>query len=131
MAILINNRVIQPGTELGILRKGNSIDGRPIVAHQIRVYSSEDKDGNQQPITVEANHVVEAYKCVIDEKGNGVVLAHSIVDGKKFKVYAVNIFLIDHMLPEKVAKVYGYNPDGTKRAQGKKRGRKSTKHNRE
>ena len=124
MKSLINTNVIRPGTELGILRLGNTMDGRKAAAHHIKLYTPEDADGNQEAIKVNANHVVETYDCGIEEDGTAFVKAHSTVDGKRFKLKAPHIVLIDHMLPEKLARVYGFNPDGTKRKQGKKRGRK-------
>ena len=123
MISLINTNVIRPGTELAILRLGTSIDGTATATHFLRVFSAEDKEGNQNTITVKANHIVEVYECgVINE--SGFVKAHSVVDGAKFMLKADNIHLVDGMLPEKIARVYGFHTDGTKRKQGKKRGRK-------
>ena len=124
MANLINTNVIKPGTELGVMRIGTSMDGSPVISHRIKLYSAEDTDGNQTAISVNANHIVEVYECGIDEQKRAFAKAHSIIDGKRYIVFAIHVKLIDHMLPEKLAKVYGFNPDGTKKKQGKKRGRK-------
>jgi len=123
---LINISVIKPGTEIAILRYGRNIAGVKIASLLYNVYGEEDKDGNQVQKTVRANHIVETSKCGVDD-GVGYVRTFSVIDGKLFKLYAPDIKLIDHMLPEKLAKVYGFNPDGSKRKQGKKRGRKPNK----
>lgn len=124
MVNLINTNVIRPGTEVAILRLGTSIDGSATASHFLRVFSAEDKDGEQETITVKANHIVETFECGVTDKGIGFIKAHSIVDGTNFLLKAKDIHLIDNMLPEKIAKVYGFNADGTKRKLGKKRGRK-------
>lgn len=121
---LININVIKPGTEIAVLRYGKSIDGTVAATHLLRVFSSEDTDGNQSAIQVKANHIVEVYDCSVDEDGTAQLKAHSTIDGLDCKFGAEHIKLIDHMLPEKLASVYGFNIDGTRRKQGKKRGRK-------
>ena len=121
---LININVIKPGTEIAVLRYGTSLDGSVAATHFLRVFSAEDKEGNQKTKKIKANHIVEVYKCGIDEDGIAFLNAHSTVDGIECKFGADSIKLIDHMLPEKLASVYGFNADGTKRKQGKKRGRK-------
>ena len=122
---LININVIKPGTEIAVLRYGKSLDGSATATNLLKVFGAEDKDGNQRTINVNANHIVEIYKCSIDKKGIAVLNAHSTVDGSNCEFGAESIKLIDYMLPEKLAGVYGYNANGTKRKQGKKRGRKS------
>jgi len=124
---LINIDVVKPGTEIAVLRYGKSLDGSAAATNKLRVFEAEDKDGNQKTININANHIVEIYKCAITEKGLAVLNAQSIVDGEECEFGAESIQLIDHMLPTKLAGVYGYNADGTKRKQGKKRGRKSKK----
>lgn len=124
---LINISVIKPGTEIAILRYGTSMDGSRTATNLLKVYSDEDNDGTQNPIKINANHIVEIYECGVDKEGVVYIKAHSVVDGKKFRLCASDIKLIDHMLPEKLAGVYGFNPDGTKKKQGKKRGRKPNK----
>ena len=124
---LININVIKPGTEIAVLRYGKSLDGSVAATNLLRVFGAEDKDGNQKTIKVKANHIVEVYKCAITEKGIAVLNAHSTTDGTKCEFGADSIKLIDHMLPVKLAGVYGFNADGTKRKQGKKRGRKPKK----
>lgn len=121
---MININVIKPGTEIAILRYGVSMDGGKTATHLIRVFSSEDKDGNQKTSTIQANHIVEVNECGVDENGEAYIKAQSTVDGKPFILRSEDVKLIDQMLPEKIAKVYGFNPDGTKKKQGKKRGRK-------
>jgi len=123
LTTLININIVKPGTEIAMLRIGNSMVGSGATSLKMRVFSTEDKDGNQQQIEVNANHLVEIYKCeIIDEEIS--IYAHSVVDGEKFILNDEDIVLIDSMLPEKLAAVYGYTPDGIKKIQGKKRGRK-------
>lgn len=124
---LININVVKPGTEIAVLRYGKSLGGTAAATNRLRVFGAEDKDGNQKTINVNANHIVEVYKCSITKKGLAVLNAHSIVDGEECEFGADSIQLIDHMLPIKLAGVFGYNADGTKRKQGKKRGRKPKK----
>lgn len=124
---LININVIKPGTEIAVLRYGKSLDGTATATNRLRVFGAEDKDGNQKTINVNANHIVEVYECGITEKGIAFLKAHSTEDGKICAFGSESIKLIDHMLPVKLAGVYGFNADGTKRKQGKKRGRKPKK----
>ena len=124
---LINISVIKPGTDIAILRYGYDMAGAKIASLLLNVYDDEDKDGNQNKETIRANHIVETSECGVDDEGLGYIRAFSIIDGKSFKLYAHDVKLIDHMLPEKIGKVYGFNPDGSKRKQGKKRGRKPNK----
>ena len=124
---LININVVKPGTEIAVLRLGRSLDGSTAATHLIKVFGANNKEGEQKAIIVNANHVVEVYKCGITEKGKGFIKAHSIVDGVKCIFGSDKIMLIDHMLPEKLARVYGFNSDGSRRKQGKKRGRKPKK----
>lgn len=121
---LININVVKPGTEIAVLRYGKTLDGSLAATNRLRVFEAEDADGNQKTINVRANHIVEIYRCAIDEKGIVVLNAHSTTDGTKCEFGADSIALIDHMLPAKLAGVYGFNADGSRRKQGKKRGRK-------
>lgn len=124
---LINISIIKPGTEIAILRYGRNIAGAKVASLLYRVYDEEDKNGDQTRQTINANHIVETNKCGVDEEGLGYIEATSVIDETNFKLYADDVKLIDHMLPEKLGKVYGFNPDGSKRKQGKKRGRKPNK----
>ena len=124
---LININVVKPGTEIAVLRYGKSLDGSAAATNRLRVFGAEDKDGNQKTINVNANHIVEVYKCTINEKGIAFLEAHSTEDGEDCSFGSESIELIDHMIPTKLAGVYGFNADGTRRKQGKKRGRKPKK----
>jgi len=121
---LINISVIKPGTEIAILRYGTSMDGSKTATLRMKIYSGEDKNGNQNQTKINANHIVEVYECGIDSDNIPFMKVYSTVDGKKFILRAKDVKLIDHMLPEKIAAIYGFKPDGTKKKQGKKRGRK-------
>ena len=116
---LINSNVIGPGTTLAILRYGMGLDGRKRVASNFIVAGTEEK-----PEQTKANHIVEVHKCYKNKSGKILIEAYSIVDGEMFKLKPDDIHLIDGMSPKKIAYVYGYHEDGSKRKPGKKRGRK-------
>ena len=117
---LINSNVIRPGTELAILRYGIGLDGRSKVATNFIMAGTDGKSEQTK-----ANHIVEVCRCYRNAQDNGILIeAYSTVDGELFKVKPDDIHLIDGMSPKKIAYVYGYNEDGTKRKVGKKRGRK-------
>lgn len=116
---LINSNVIRPGTELAILRYGIGLDGIKRVATNFIMVGT-----NESPERTKANHIVEVHKCYENEKGEILIEAYSTADGELFNVKPADIHLIDGMSPKKIAYVYGYNEDGSKRKLGKKRGRK-------
>ena len=54
-----------------------------------------------------------------------VIIDASHKDGRKFRVPAEQIYEVDGMEPTRLAAAYDIKPDGIKRIEGKKRGRKS------
>lgn len=94
---LINSGVVRTGTEVTILRKGM------------------DLGGSLNARIIEKLEVISHKKV----KGNIVLEAFNISDGRKFNVRAKHISLIDGMPPNRLVEAH--------KSEGKKRGRKPKK----
>ena len=121
---LINKGIVHVGTELGIIRPGVGIDGSYVTTSHILI----TERGNCCKRS-EANHIVEVFNIGFDGEDNSIpyVLAYSTIDGKRFKIRAEHIHIIDGMNPADLARSYGLDENGVQKRRGKKRGRKSKK----
>lgn len=70
-------------------------------------------------------HIFEIFKSKINEEGEGVVVAYSIIDGKIFSFKSQHIIEIDGMNMKRLSQVYGLKENGESTKVHKKRGRKT------